>query len=336
MTRDEAVDLLLHSGYDQEVVAEMPDSVIGNVADTLVRNGQLEKLAEVAQTGFTVEDGPSVRLNPETGAWEVLVDEEEPVSNGYARGHKSGGKSKQVPMDPEDGEDPDDEDDEGESPAHNADFDVSSLPAHLRAKLAKADEVENQQKRAVIDEILADVPEADQSRLHQRLWNRSLEDLQDDLALHRSTIRNAGPTPIPSRLPQVPGDDLIPEGVSTPDRPVVRVGNKAGMTEEDWLRAAPPKLRRQLETAQQIENGERTQLVARIVANTADPVQRERAKDALASMSLGQLRDLAGALPVANRNGRRYAPDAGRTVSNRGTPDSLIPPRTNWAQTTTN
>ena len=312
MTREEAIGLLVaNAGLEEAVLEALPDESVLKLAEVQQRNDRLSKLEQVAALGFEDEAGNQYRLDPETGSWM-----------GKPAGDDAEAVEEEVPREP----------------STLLNYDPSSLPADVQRKLARLEQVENAEKQSLIDELLKDVPEEDHARHAQRLLNRSLDDLREDLEIRRTT-NSAAPAPPPA-VPVVkrkyaePADDLLPTGLlaDSVKPPVVNLSSdEENLSEDAWLDRAPAHLRRRLEQAFEAEANERAALVEKIVANSRDSFSRERAAKALKDLPLSQLKDLATALPANGRSVARV-PDA-RPVRNTSTglPDQLPLPQMDWS-----
>lgn len=109
-------------------------------------------------------------------------------------------------------------------------------------------------------------------------------------------VREARPDTAVSQMPELVANHLKP----TEPKP---------LTDDEWMAVAPPRVKTAVQTAMEIVDSERTQLVSRLTANVEDEKVRERLAERLKGRPIDELRELAVLAPPAK-------PDAAGPLAN--------------------
>jgi hypothetical protein len=358
---------------------------------TLLRGHQIEQqkeaVANTAIRGFVDLKGNAYRFNPEAARWEFkpVRNASGGLSTGVGYGDKTGdgdyeegpgddaGDEQQSFMDGKEGESEPDEDDQpfgglkakGKGLAQNrrrpmsADEWLRRAPAEVQNSFRIAQQIENQEKGKIIDQLLINVGESDKPRHRERLSHRSLDDLKYDLSLVPQNM----PAPEPARqtnnqtkvhnngfrqamnteedMLTMPTINWSEKGAQIEERGEFAAVSNGGMSQEDedeWMRSAPAHVRQKLMTANAIESRERKKLIDQITANVTDEAHEQRLISRLQNKSIEELKDYlilapqkqpanywGSAAPIANAN-------SGRSTTTVDSDDVLITPTINWEE----
>lgn len=322
---------------DREILNRLPDSKLEDLRDAAERNTHAIAIANKAVQGFTYEQAGKgkgevlFRYNPEQDDWQFAVNTEEEEEEPKRKKHSEY-----------------EEEDEEEAVENRLDLEelaparrggrqrprttddwFRNAPAEVQNTFRFAREVEQREKDRIVSEILANANISEQDRpVHrERLMRRSVEELNNDLALlpkspkQEDLNRAAGAAPTgngrtaraPSGFPGAePGDEDM---LITPtmnwrsvdgkgDEPVaVRNGVGGGSyvptaNSEEWLKEAPPEIRSVVRHAMAVEGREREKLIEELTANFQGSEDQERRLVArLKNKPLEELRDLVALTP---------------------------------------
>ena len=353
-------DCWKHQG-DREILNAMADEKLAQFKEQSLKQQQALAVANAAVSGFS--DGiTSYRVNPQTGKWEKALNVEEVKGKGSkqttntnatnATDMKKGMGKKGMPKrvveeDEEDMEDMEDNSalppreeyvEDGESPKVNKKKNqqrpqtteqmIRGLPEELQNRLRIAGEIEQHEKKKLIDQLLVNVSSTDKRAHTERLMHRSVEDLRNDLALvpkreeetpeqkrQNSHNRRKSSNPSGTRhtiLSENLEDDVLVvptinwQEVGKTETPVSPLSKKqAGQVdnweideeEEDYLASLPPHVRTRIQNAEIIETREKQKYIDELVSNVTDDEMEAKLRNRLSNKSLDELRDLANLVP---------------------------------------
>lgn len=326
---------------DRDLLASFPDEKLLALKEQSVKNKQAEAIANAAVSGFKHKDN-AYRFNPESGKWENSTGIENSPTG------KSGkSKKKDSTYAGDDGEDDEEEDaktqrrmerrrkkmmnaDGGEDRRHRrpVTFDelLRSAPTEIQNRFNQLTQLEEIEKKKVIEQLLSNVEPADRRAHSERLQTESLTNLQymlsllpkgpsrEELAAQQAEVQNRR-----ARRQQVEEDMLVapkmtwnsiddeePTGNSNngqnggggssdriaPASIPSGSGFMGSEDEDEWLRSAPAHLRNELMSARSMMEQERRRLVDELTANITDENEEKRLRSRLSGMSVDQLRDL--------------------------------------------
>lgn len=335
--------------------------------DKLVALKQRENavvVANAAVNGFS-HNGTDYRVNPETGNWEKKV-----TSNAGPKMPMKGRMPPQAPAEEEEEEEtveePVYEDVEEEPvappprrrpvPATNRHMSVEeslkNLHPDIRAMVENAKQVEEREKDSLIRQILVNVSPTDWQTHYERLMQRTVPELTYDLSLiPRIPKEEPAPTRntrvIPRNDPDEASEVLPPptynwsnvkqeSGHSEMEgEPVRNESNGSNLSEEEWLKMAPPGARTRVLNAMKLESGEKRRLIDQIMTNAAvsDEQAERRLMNRLETKSLEELRDFSLLVPVRTERRNNFF-GASTPIGNASKPminnneqdDLLLPP----------
>jgi len=197
---------------------------------------------------------------------------------------------------------------------------LNKAPDEVKNTFRYAHQIEQEQKEGIISKLVANVTDTADKRIQsERLMQRSLEDLRNDLALvPTQPTENAGTTEntvegdgkdgawlssMVSRLGKEPDEEpLLPPTINWGDSesksaPTVTAAIHSSDDSEKWLASAPAGVKLILENAMKIEHRERDELVSQLVGNIEDTNHRFRMRDKLENKPLSELRDMIEMMP---------------------------------------
>lgn len=336
---------------DDQVLNNMTDEKLLALKEDSDKQQHVTAVANAAVNGFS--DGETAfRINPETGKWERRVDNAK--------------KKKAPPMDDDDEEDEEDDDmasnrtappaDEPRRPRTVDDW-FRNAPAEVQEERRAAQAIVNREKDAVISQLLANVSEADRQVHRERLQRRSLDELHYDLSLIPKTPtqeeinKAAGATHNRRRQQQSSGDGDMLEvptmNWQEVDVPTGKHGQRQeavdnldaddDMTDEDWLKNAPLRIRQAVQNATAVEARERRRMIDSLVANFQGTEDQEKLfVQRMENKSLQELQDMLNLLPKRDNPRPNYfgqaAPLANQVRSADVGEDVLPLPKIDWKQ----
>ena len=329
------------SSGDREILVRMTDGKLEDLREAAERNSHAIAIANKAVQGFSHKrddkDGGMVfRYNTERDDWEYAVNEEE----------ESPKKKKRKPSDYMEEEEEEEEEvtnrllieevpvprSHGDRPRTAEEW-FRNAPAEVQNTFRFAREVEQREKDRIVNEILTNSNASEQERpIHrERLMRRSVEDLQNDLALlpkapkqedlHRAAggqpanngrARNGAPLGMDGNelgdedmliTPTINWRSVDGKNGETEEPATVRRGVGGGSyvptaNSEEWLKEAPPEIRSVVRNAMVVEGREREKLIEELTANFQGSEDQERRLVArLKAKPLDELRDLATLAP---------------------------------------
>ena len=356
------------------------EDVLNQLSDDKLQQIQKRELAvqvaNAAVEGFE-HNGAKYRLNPETGDWETAPTGNAPVPpmppKRMPMSQMAGPPANEPEPDPEDqaeGAEPGEQEmpqppvRRSMAPARNRAASAAEwlreAPSEVQQLVENAQQIEAEKKDSLIRQILANVAIDSWQGHYERLMNRSVAELQNDLALipklpvEEPNTRNARTQRIPYSEPD-DGDVLaLPTsnwsavgsgGGNDPDadtgqRPIVLGNSGSGLSEDEWLAAAPPHMRSRVMNAFKLESSTKRKLIDSIVANAniTDEQAERRLINRLETKSMEELQDIA----LLNRKEERKpsnffgaaAPLGNQRqpmINNNDQDDLLIPPSTRSA-----
>lgn len=305
---------------DEQVLNTFSDDKLIVLKEDADRQLHAIQVANVAVNGFS--DGEtSYRVNPETLRVEKMANN---------------AKKKAPPEDDGDDDEPDSDPDDSGVPAsmkrkmaRNSSDDhqarprtvedwFRNAPAEVQEERRVAQAIVDREKDAVINQLLANVSEADRPVHRERLKRRSLDDLHYDLSLLPKAPtgdeigRGAG-VPAANRRggkrQTVADDDMLALPV-TNWRPVgeedatvkqqAPIANDCdeGMTTDDWLKTAPPDVRKLVQNAAAVEGRERRRMIDALVANFQGSEEQEKAFiNRMEDKTIQELQDMLNLIP---------------------------------------
>jgi hypothetical protein len=317
-------------------------------------------VANAAVNGFVdPTTGTAYRVNPESGSWE--------------RGQTTNAPKK-VPMmeDDEEEEDvPDDEEEEtppppppkkkkkattnAETPRINSVEDlIRFAPPHLRDmvenKLRTADVLEQREREKLVGLIIANLDNNQKARAIEWLQDKPIAELENMLAVmpkmpskeeveklnvNRQRIVNHHDDDMLG-MPKMTWEKIDQEQAQAGTNNGGGSVSPDGLTDEDWLRNAPPGIRQAVQNALIVESRERALLIDQIVANVHDEDKERKLRQKLAKVPLEDLRDMLAIAPKREAP-RPHFGGASVPLANSGprladSQEDLLPPPTfNWA-----
>lgn len=375
---------------DREVLNGLPDEKLAQLKAQAEENGKAVAVANAAVRGLKTRGGQEFRINPETGEWETRASKR-PTANMPANGHpRAGGVEeeeepaapaartpappprKKAPPPPAEEPVPEDEEEYAANrrrsrPKTEREW-LAAAPPEVQRKYQGLARIEQQQKDQAVRQLLANVSASDYNAQYQRLMQRPLDELQNDVALMPPKAADADdPTanrngaargPAKKRPPQTAYDDdvLQPPSINwqsvrnggraegkddeageLPDRTPTTANAAEEWSEDDWYRHAPESVRNAFTEAAALSEREKRKLIAQLTDNLDDEQER-RLTAKLGRMSLDDLRDLAALAPTDNRQanyfGASAAPMGVTPAAAAGgydpNEDVLLPPTFNW------
>lgn len=384
---------------DGEILKSFSDEKLAALKVAAEKEKHITEVANAAANGFS--DGNSqYRINPETGKWEKKVNNAElptpkvkiaaPQGSGQSRPDMDAAARKGL-MDTLGVDDEGMPADQvrrenrrrmrGDGPTSstvNSDDDTPSLPPRPRTteewfRLAPVEvqnqyrasqEIEKREKSRIVNEILANsnVSEQDRQVHHERLMRRSVEELNNDLAMMHRVIpddtRHSKPRSTSPPTRNRTNDDMLvlptmnwqEVGTEEEARPTPSTSNTANNdsdeysnepSEEEMISQLPPNLRRKVAEANVIQNREKQKLIQEIVNSASlhdDEEGERRLVSRLQNKSLAELQDWAMVTNRKKEQSRINYFGGGattQTTNNRGndpTEDVLPLPTMNWSK----
>jgi hypothetical protein len=324
--REEIVEFLVtnceewRGDGDREVLDGFPDGKLQQLKAAADKRHQAFAVANAAVNGF-VQGDTAYRVNPTTGKWERRA-----VTNAAPR--------RPAPPPPAEEED----DDEAAPPPPKVTRNrrvepeppprrertktpeemMRELPPEWQQNLRDAEQITNQEKARIIDQLLVNVSPGERRAHTERLMTRSLQDLRDDLSRmpkaptpEEETRRHAATNN--RRAPAATVDDLlvsptmnwsemdgIAKGKPVRNAAVAPEPEDGGDAdaEAEALRNLPPRLRAKIHNAEVVEARERRRLIEDITANARDEAAEKELIPLLEDMPLDKLQALARLSPA--------------------------------------
>jgi len=210
------------------------------------------------------------------------------------------------------------------TPPANAEDWFKNAPESVQETFKIAANIEKREKEGIVEKLVANLSGPERSIHKERLMNRSLEDLQSDLALLPQQVEKPEPQPTANEAPaewareaaalaktQRPVKDDEPLGLPTMDtgkKPQPALASVANVDPAE-LQQLPPNLQEMVRNAVAIEKRQKAEMIQQIIANVQGN-DRYRLEDKLSAKSLDELRDmllLRGATEPARKPSYRGA-----------------------------
>lgn len=355
---------------DREVLNGLPDPKLQQLREAAERQAKAVAVANSAVRGFSDGRGNAYRLNPESGQWEHRTvagaapeppaprPSEDPPPLPPVENMPYGKKKPMMADDEEEDEEVAEEMEKRKKkmmaknsrPRTLEDW-LRQAPLEVQNTFRYAQQIEAREKEKLIGQLLVNVAESERSAHRERLQRRSLEDLQNDLALvPKAPVESTAPTGNRSRrvarteaadpdllmLPTMNWQELGKGGGQTavPLPEPVGVDNTSDeLTEDEILEQLPPALRSRVLNATVIENQEKQKLIAELTENLDEEVER-KLNARLQRKSLDELRDLQALAPRREAGRTNYFGSAAAPTGNYAVdPSDILPlPTMNWAE----
>lgn len=342
---------------DATLLNSMPDDKLTELQKDMKNKHHAFTVANAAIKGFSDSDGNVFKLNPANGKWEQKAAEKtQQVQTGNA-----GNPFAAVTQ-------PATQNTQTQQPVPrtmSADEWWKTAPDGVRETYNESREIVNREKERLIDRLVSHLPEGEREMHRQRLVNRSVKDLESDLAMLPKASPKRETTSVNSNREeeQFEDDMLTPmtmnwekdtNGRSVPRAQVVATETTTRNTQnfsiqddaqiEDIINSLPAQFRNRFSDIFQLEADEKSRLIRQLTENCRNEDQEQQMTALLSRMTVNQLRTMAGTFGGSSNNHERSSGDnyfgaaapagTGSRIMNEGGPDDetdmLVPMTFNW------
>lgn len=305
---------------EEELLSSFSDDKL----DTLMKQGASVQIANAALRGFQDADGNSYRYDPEARNWEGVKNEKGKCMDEGEEDEDETQKENMKRMYQKN---------EATDPEEWIKANGQELPAAVRNMVETARQVTQREKDKLIEQLLTNVSDADKPRHRDRLLRRSVEDLQEDVAMQPSAGNEQKAEEPVAALGQIPTSNAEDEALPLPKmnwKPQAKATasgagtpavNEAVRTDADWMKLAPKNIRDMLSEASEVTGRHKRGLIEQITANMEDNLAKKRYATKLMKESIEDLEDMLQALNPKAARKPDYSGQAVTNVTSRGATD---------------
>lgn len=292
---------------DKNILSNMSDNKLIKIKDEIIKSANMRAVANAAVKGFSDSDGISFRLNPETNKWEksTSINRDEKVDSSSTQTVQNKKKEEKK------------EDKKEEKKIDPNDW-YASAPIEVQNELRQARMLNDREKERLINELIIYIPDNEKYQHRERLKNRTIEELTNDLALvprnhEKQTKRKQAVNNDNNEdmliIPSISWTEIKDNSHTlSSTKEVYNTASQCDVddNEDEWLKNAPSKVKQIFHNAAAIEQQEKRKLIDELTAHITDEEEEKRVISLLNSKTLSELKDISLIAPPKKSNRDNY------------------------------